>query len=435
MRAEKVSLAVFLLAIVTSCDVGHLEDTETGRAAVVTINDTCPDGSGSMLVYQVVETDPDPSDNRSEVPTLSQVPWNALGLAPNPPMTTVCIYPKADGSTYSEIIVVNRSAAANSLSDLTIRGIPTSAGARPRIDGNNAGCNVGASSATGAGAISLRAVSGAAISNVTIENLEIAGARAANTKSNCAGGTENFQQDAAAIATENVDGIVIRNNVLRDSANGINTNPNDEQITIEGNYFVNNGFYDGGPDPVHHAYLEGQSAIVRYNYFGELCSGASGGCSAGTGTLNLLKMRTVTKPSIGTPQIVAYNWFDGSSSYALDIIEPGGDSAAECQAFGVGEPTDVTNAYGNVITRPVGSAYSQNALVHFGGEGPCSDAHGVHRYKLNFYNNTVTSHETGQFGLRLARRRPPSRCGIRSSRASTVARSTSRRRLPRPTSG
>lgn len=381
-----------LLTVTTIVFAGCNSDDsplESVSSASVVFNETCPDGGGGLTVYEV-GMPVDGSDNRTEVPTIGDVPWETIVSN-----TTVCIYPKSDGTPYAELILINRPSQA--LTGLTIRGIPTAVGPRPKISAAGATCGTEANPSDpftndDGGAIVLRGAPLNKIDGITVENLEISGARKANSKASTCHLGESYSQDAGAVYTQDVKNLVVRNNILRDSAMGINTSGNDETITIEGNYFVNNGFYDGGPDQVHHAYVEGKSATVRHNYFGELCSASSPGCAPGAGTTNSLKMRTV-------PATVAYNWFEGGSNYAIDIIEPEKGSVAECEDFGVGGPLDVKDVYGNVITRP-DSAYSQSGIVHFGGEGGCADL-GVYRKTLNFYNNTVTSHKTGQRGLKI----------------------------------
>jgi hypothetical protein len=215
--------------------------------------------------------------------------------------------------------------------------------------------------------------------HIVIENLEIKNARSAYTFRPDTGGTMYYAKNAAAVFIEKGDNITLRNNVLRDSGNGLfiaSTNFNlTQNILIEGNRIENNG--NSGSQYEHNVYTSAINITYQYNYFGPLVSGSAG---------NNLKDR-----SAGL--VVRYNWVEGGNRQ-LDLVDGGSVSSI------LTDPSyRETHVYGNTLLEQTTDAGNQQ-IVHYGGDGGNTALY--RKGILYFYNNTVVSYRSDgaiMFGL------------------------------------
>jgi uncharacterized protein YjiK len=209
---------------------------------------------------------------------------------------------------------------------------------------------------------------------IFVENLDIHGANSSNGFRGSDGQTQAYASNAASIHVQVGRNIYIRNNILRDSGNGLFSGYQAAQLVISGNRFEDNGNVGSGSQ--HNSYTESDGIIYEYNYFRPLRSGALG---------NNLKDR-----SAGT--VIRYNWIE-SGSRELDLVDS--DHANLYNAATYRE----TFVYGNILIEPATS--SNGNVVHYGGDLSGREAT-YRKGTLHFYNNTIVSYRSDQtvlFGM------------------------------------
>jgi hypothetical protein len=297
--------------------------------------------------------------------SIGAVPWANLN-----PGDTILIHWRS--TPYREKWAICRQGTASA--PIRIAGVPSN-GVRPVIDGANA---VTPSTlnywAEERGILKIGGCSTS--SNVTpkyivIENLDIRNARSAYRFRADTGGTGYYAKNAAAIFIEKGDNIILRNNVLRDSGNGLfiaSTNSSlSQNILIEGNRIENNG--NSGSQYEHNVYTAAVNITYQNNYFGPLVSGSAG---------NNLKDR-----SAGL--VVRYNWVEGGNRQ-LDLVDGGSVSSI------LTNPAyRATYVYGNILIEQATNAGNRQ-IVHYGGDSGNTSLY--RKGLLYFYNNTIVSYRS-----------------------------------------
>lgn len=304
--------------------------------------------------------------------TPGAVPWERLL-----PGDTVLIYWRS--TPYSDKWVICRQGTA--AQPITISGVAGPAGELPVIEGSGATTRSALNYWNGVrGVIKIGGANIPADTmprHILIENLDVRGARPGNTFSDPSGAVLPYAQNAAAIYIEKGEQIVLRNNRLHDSGNGLfigSAPPTPSRdLLVEGNDIYDNG--NAGSAYEHNTYSEAVNLTYQFNHFGPLKAGALG---------NNLKDR-----SAGA--VVRYNWIEGGNRQIemVDSLDP----------LIIGDPGyRETFVYGNVLIER--SAEGNRQILWYGG-----DSGNVAAYRngtLYFYNNTVVSYRTDRttlFGL------------------------------------
>jgi hypothetical protein len=301
---------------------------------------------------------------------IGAVPWESLQAG-----DLVLIHWRS--APYKEKWVIGRQGTA--ANPIIVRGVPGPAGELPVIDGNGA---------TTRSALNywnevrgLVKIGGANVPAdtmpryITIENLEFRSARPPYTFTGANGSTQSYVNNAAAIYVEKGEHITLRNNILRDSGNGLFIgSPSDQpsrDFLIERNHIYDNGNASSAFE--HNNYSAAIGIVFQYNYFGPTRAGTSG---------NNLKDR-----SAGL--VVRYNWIEGGNRQ-LDLVD------AEDSSLIVADPSyRSTFVYGNVLVETDNSGNRQ--IVHYGGDsGTTGD---YRKGVLYMYNNTIVSTRTDRTTL------------------------------------
>ena len=323
----------------------------------------------TALVPPVHATDYEVGEGAGMLPTISEVPWEALN-----PGDRVLIHWRS--TPYKEKWVLCRQGTA--AAPIMVSGVPGPSGQPPIIDGVDAVTRTQLDYWNEARGV--LKVGGANIpsdtlpAHIVIENLEIRSGRPPYAFTNADGDPESYVNNAAAIYVEKAEHLVIRNCVLHDSGNGLFIGAYDgdtQDILIEGNRIYDNGIE--GRYYEHNTYTAAIHITYQYNRFGPLRSGCGG---------NNLKDR-----SAGL--VVRYNWIEGGNRQ-LDLVD------AEDSAVLVNHPDyRTTHVYGNVLIEPDGDGNSQ--IVHYGGDsGTIED---YRKGTLHFFHNTVISTRSGNTTL------------------------------------
>lgn len=206
---------------------------------------------------------------------------------------------------------------------------------------------------------------------VFIENLDIRGANPGNQFQTDGGQTRNYASNAASIHVQLGRNIYLRNNILRDSGNGLFSGFQSESLVISGNRFEDNG--NVGSSNQHNSYTESLGIVYEFNHFRPLRSGASG---------NNLKDR-----SAGT--VIRYNWIE-SGSRELDLVDSDHSNIYDDPSY------NQTFVYGNVLIEPANS--TNGNVVHYGGDLSGREAT-YRKGVLYFYNNTIVSYRNDRVVL------------------------------------
>jgi hypothetical protein len=238
---------------------------------------------------------------------------------------------------------------------------------------------------------------------IEVANLDIYGARIENTfvasdgKSYPYGGGRyagTAQQPVGAVVTVSARDVLIRNNILHDSAEGFYNwtgggalgDPDGGAAgrhVLRGNVFFNCGV--AGNERRHASYTEVVGGIIyEFNYFGPMIKGAMG---------NQLRDR-----SGGT--VVRYNWIEAprGGAYNIDLMEP-----EESAPLIVGDALYAKDfVYGNVLlNRRAQSGNIDHAFIHWSENNGVTDAVRYPLYaghigrsdvptgRLYFYHNTL----------------------------------------------
>lgn len=302
--------------------------------------------------------------------TIAEVPWATLQ-----PGDTVLIYWKP--TAYKEKWVICRQGTANA--PITVRGVPGANGELPIIDGDGATTPANLNFPGDARAVikigSANVPADTTPKYITIENLDIKSAHPNYSYTDEFGASGTYSSAASSIYVEKGENIIVRNCIIRDSANGFFVASSDElasrNILVEGNYIYGNGIV--GSAFQHNNYTAAIGITFQYNRFGALRTGANG---------NNLKDR-----SAGL--VVRYNWIE-SGNRQLDLVE--GDDSVLIRTDASYRKTFV---YGNVLIEPEGAGNSQ--ITHYGGDN--GDATVYRKGTLYFYNNTVVSTRAGNTTL------------------------------------
>lgn len=291
---------------------------------------------------------------------LADVPWESLGAD-----TLIRVHWRSE--PYRAKWVVNASGTADD--PVVITGIPNG-NMLPVVSGADAVTSDGLSYPNQERSIvkigGSDVPSGALAEWIYIENLVIEGANPGNQFTSSAGQTRSYADNAASIHVQLGRNIFIRNNVLRDSGNGLFSGFQSSQLVISGNRFEGNG--NTGSSSQHNSYTESSGILYEFNHFRPLKSGALG---------NNLKDR-----SAGT--VVRYNWIE-SGSRQLDLVDSDHSEIYGSAAYGE------TFVYGNVLVEPASS--NNGNIVHYGGDLSGREAT-YRKGTLHFYNNTIVSYRT-----------------------------------------
>ncbi len=301
--------------------------------------------------------------------TISDVPWESLS-----PGDRVLIHWRA--APYKEKWVICRRGTAGA--PIVIRGVPGPGGALPVIDGRDAVTREELNYWNGSRGVVK--IGGANIpadtlpAYIVVENLDIRSGRPPYFFTNDSGGSEDYDNNAAAIYVEKAEHLVIRNCILHDSGNGLFIGANDgdtQDILIEHNWIYDNGIE--GSIFEHNTYTAAIGITYQFNRMGRLRQDCGG---------NNLKDR-----SAGL--VVRYNWIEDGNRQ-LDLVD------AEDSSVLVNHPAyHETFVYGNVLIESDGEGNSQ--ILHYGGDsGTTAD---YRKGTLYFHNNTVISTRSGNTTL------------------------------------
>ncbi len=295
---------------------------------------------------------------------IDAVPWESLTAG-----DVVQIFWRA--TPYRSKWVIARAGTASD--PIIVRGVASSGGARPIIDGNDARTRLaldywnenrgvikigGASVPSGPGV------------HLIIESLEVRGAHPTYTFIDDHGASSRYISNAASIFIEHGEHIVIRDCILHDSGNGLFVANLSHDITIESSHIFGNG--NIGSAFEHNTYTEALDMLYQFNHFGPLRPGALG---------NNLKDRSAALT-------VRYNWIEDGNRQ-LDLV----DSAK----FAITDPVPYgeTFVYGNVLVEHDNEGNRQ--IVHYGGDSG-NEAH-YRQGTLYFFHNTIVSERLGRSTL------------------------------------
>jgi len=300
---------------------------------------------------------------------ISDAPWATLNPGDN-------VYIHWRQQPYKEKWVINRQGTDSQ--PISIIGISGPNGEQAVIDGNGATTVAGVNFWNESrGVIKIGGSNTPADGlpqHIVIENLEIRSGRPPYQFTNDNGNIETYTNNAASIYVEKAANLILRNNTIRDSGNGIFIGANGgltQDILIEKNHIYDNGIEDRIYE--HNTYTAGINITYQYNRFGPLRTGALG---------NNLKDR-----SAGL--VVRYNWIE-SGNRQLDLVD------AEDSSVLVNHPNySKTYVYGNVLIEPDGAGNSQ--MIHYGGDsGTLGD---YRKGDLYLVNNTIISTRSGNTTL------------------------------------
>ncbi|ETR71675.1 MAG: hypothetical protein OMM_02311 [Candidatus Magnetoglobus multicellularis str. Araruama] len=203
---------------------------------------------------------------------------------------------------------------------------------------------------------------------IIVEGFEIRNANNTHNFMNHSGNVQAYNDNASAIRIENGRDIIIRNCVIHNNGNGIQTGKETHHVLIESCHIYHNGVCSWENSYIHNMYLSGRNGntiIVQYCYIGEL--------------LNLGQQ----VKSRAEKFIFRYNWLEGGRNAQLDLVED--DEKSEVISYDA-------YVYGNTIIK---SDQSENSvMIHFGGDQPETNRMGT----LYFYHNTCIIKDTKTWG-------------------------------------
>ncbi len=260
---------------------------------------------------------------------------------------------------------------------IVIKGIPSSKGELPVIDGRRAvtrpelrfwGEQRGIIKIGGA-----RDPADTMPAYIVIENLDIRSARPSFFYFN-SDGLQKYFQNAAAIFIEKGEHITIRNCYLHDCGNGLFVAYETKDLLVENCSIYHNGIKDSYYE--HNVYTEAAGITFQGNYLGPLRERCLG---------NNLKDR-----SAGL--VVRYNWIEGGNRQ-LDLVDSeGGDEIRYDPRY------RTTYVYGNVLVKQKVDPNSQ--VIHYGGDS--GDESAYRKGTLFLYNNTIVSRRASTTLVRLS---------------------------------
>ena len=302
---------------------------------------------------------------------IGDVPWETLA-----PGDRVLIHWR--DTPYKEKWVIGRSGTKDK--PIVVSGVPAADGKLPVIDGNGATTREALSYTNESRGVikigSSNVPKDTMPSHIVIENLDVRSGRPpySFTGHGGSGDTQSYSDNAASIYIEKAQNVVIRNNILRDSGNGLFIGVfggETQNILVEGNYIYDNGVE--GSIFQHNSYTSAMGITFQYNRYGPLRKGCGG---------NNLKDR-----SAGL--VIRYNWLEGGNRQ-LDLVD-GEDHPSVPNAPNYNE----TFVYGNVLLEPGDDGNSQ--IVHYGGDS--GDESIYRKGTLFFHNNTVVSRRSNNTTL------------------------------------
>lgn len=341
------------LAILAGCTTEEEPSALASAGAPVEINTACAAPSPGGTIHTITTS-------------LHQIDWEAVL-----PGHIVCISYKS--TPYNERVYVTRP---TNLTDppIVIRGIPSSEGKLPVIEGNGAAgppCGTPTPSGSGNALLGVLMVDGSSspnrTRNLTIENLELRGALDTYSTTYCDSTTMSmvtapYDSGAAAVYVKDAENITIRNLSLTNSHHGLLIHSETKDVLVEASSLFN----AGAPNQVrqHNTYAQGDGVTFQFNRFGGICDTCEG---------NNLKSRSTRYTKI------LHNYFEGRSDYHLDLVDNEDTS-----------PTDITQVAGNIFIDP--DVPMNKAVVNFGGdieEWP-------NRSALDFFNNTLIARRASE---------------------------------------
>ena len=276
------------------------------------------------------------------------------------------VYYKPD-PYYEKFLIIG-----NGSSELPIRilGIPDPSGNRPILDGFNA-VSSNAYSCTNDERQIIKLGQGDQVAdNVIIEGFEIRNANNKQNFMNNSGNPQAYNDNASAIRIENARDIIIRNCLIHNNGNGIQTGKETHHVLIEFCHIYQNGVCSWENSYIHNMYLSGRNGntiIVQYCHIGELLSQGQ-----------QVKSRA-------EKFIFRYNWLEGGRNAQLDLVEDYDLSD---------EIAYDAYVYGNTIIKP--DLSDNSVMIHFGGDQPDTNRMGI----LYFYHNTCIIKDTKTWGSR-----------------------------------
>ncbi|WP_456379814.1 right-handed parallel beta-helix repeat-containing protein [Thiolapillus sp.] len=384
MDTGKYALSTLALVAAASAPIASAESFR--------LNPPCVAGSGTDY----------PVGPGQAYTSISDVPWGSLE-----PGDTVRIHHKP--APYREKIIIRTSGTTQN--PLRICGVKGSNGERPILDGDGATNDPDDAAAY----TSYAPMEGLAMimiynrdyglkdSNIIIDGLHIRNAKNTFSYTRVNGSSDTYENGAACIRIQAGDNIIIRDNEIENCGNGIFTMSqgyNEAHLTrnllIEGNYIHQNGQADSYRE--HGLYIQAIGATYQYNRFGSNAAGAGG---------TTLKERVAGS-------VVRYNWFEGSSSRFLDLVEVedaapwyivreylnelGCTDSNNCPGIDPDRLQKVqeaeamyrkTHVYGNFFNH-IGSQTDAGSMVHYGWDNDIALAR---EGSLYFYHNTVSIQE------------------------------------------
>jgi hypothetical protein len=322
----------------------------TGRWSAVALALLLP-AIGRAATYEV---------GPGQLANVGDVPWESLN-----PGDTVLIHWRA--TSYKEKFVLCRQ--GTQAQPIVVRGLLGPAGERPVLEGNGATTRSALDFWNeDRGVIKIGGANKPADLMpqwIVVENLEVVSARAPYTFTG-RDGTTPYAKNAASIYIEKGENLVIRNCVMRDSANGLFCGAQTKNLLVEANHLFDNG--NDGSIYEHNNYTAAVGITFQYNHFGPLRTNCLG---------NNLKDR-----SVGT--VIRYNWIDGGNR-ALDLVDAEDDPSL------ISDPRyRSTFVYGNVLIKGEGG---NNQVAHYGGDS--GDPTIYRKGTLYFFNNTLISTRAG----------------------------------------
>lgn len=352
-----------------SCKKQHLADPGISQNVPGSASQPLPVGLTSIKIKG-------PSGEH-DYKNLQDIPW--ITLKPGD-----VVYIPYRSEPYREKIIV-------STDGLKIIGIPGPNGALPVLDGQNAASKgkeyVGCDDSSDLNERSVICVGnnhsmeskipnwGHQPKNISIENLEIRNVRQEYQFTDN-GKPRNYIKSVAAIWVAKVSDLTIKNCVIHNCACAIfvmsknQKEPNNagisRNITIEGNYFYDNGVV--GENGIHNTYIEAINVWYKNNRYMSLIPGALGA--------------TLKDRSSNT--VICYNWLE-SAKRVLDLVEPQESAGITTQDPGFKD----TYVYGNLIYN---GRNGSSKLIHYGGDtGSAFYSANYRKGTLYFYNNTFVN--------------------------------------------
>jgi len=203
---------------------------------------------------------------------------------------------------------------------------------------------------------------------IIVENLDIKSGRSPYTFTDRDGGQQTYADEASSWRAECGQYLTLRNCIIRDSGMGVLTSGYTYEITIEGNYILDNGQPGVENEYIHNLYTESHGILFQYNHFAPLRTDCGG--------INL-KDR-----SCGT--IVRYNWVEGGAR-EVNLVD-----SYDYETIRTDPRYGHDFMYGNVVIEPTDDSLGE--LMMYGGD--MGDDTRYRKGPWKVYNNTFVSKRT-----------------------------------------